>query len=187
MAAIVMLTAAASSAQTTLVERTYIMRADTTTFDPGSGMTHVCVLLYPDGRYRMEHAFRGSQSNEPDVKVYLDTLPEADAKAWQAALDEPKFQEIKTTPPTGDLPKDLDAFQIDVPREHDIQSIAFRTAAERKPFEKELKPVLALMKGVEKRKVPVAKGEKYNNCEPPKILYKKVVSSDAGADQKPQQ
>ena len=43
----------------TLVERTFVMRAETTTVDSYTGMTHICVLVYADGKYRMERSFQG--------------------------------------------------------------------------------------------------------------------------------
>jgi hypothetical protein len=159
----------------TLAERTFIMRSETTTMDQYTGTTHYCVLVYPDGKYRMERVFRGmtgSDSNT-DTKVYLDSLPEADLKALEAMLDDGKFAAIKT----GELKaeslqgKDVDTMLVSVPREHEVQNIAFNNAAERKAFDKDLKPFLNFLKNLEKRKAPVAKTEKSNNCEPPKIMY----------------
>src|SRR6266568_369823 len=37
-----------------LVQATYLVRAETATFDPHHGWTHFCVLVYPDGKYRLE-------------------------------------------------------------------------------------------------------------------------------------
>jgi hypothetical protein len=52
-----------------------------------------------------------------------------------------------------------------------MQNIAFNNAEERKPFEKDLKPLQNFLKNLQKRKVPVAKAEKSNNCEPPAAMY----------------
>jgi hypothetical protein len=158
----------------TLVERAFVMRAETTTVDPYSGMTHICVLVYPDGKYRMERNFRGmtGSSSNTDEKVFLDTLPEADLKALGAVLDDGKFLAIKTGELSQDkMGRDMDALLVSVPREHEVQNIAFNNAAERKPFEKDLKPFLSFLKNLEKRKAAVAKAEKTNNCEPPKVMY----------------
>lgn len=163
----------------TLVERLYILRADTTTMDPYSGMTHICVLLYPDGQYRMERSFQGTGGGAPDTKVYLDTLPDPDLKAILAAVDNENFQQIKTNPPRGGIVQDMDTLDIGVPRQHSMQNINFVNAAERKPFEKDLKPFLTSLKNLEKRKVPVAKGEKSTNCEPPRVMYRTMVQSGA--------
>lgn len=159
----------------TLVERTFIMRSETTTMDPYTGTTHYCVLVYPDGKYRMERLFRGMTggASNTDTKVYLETLPEADLKNLEAILDDGKFAAIKT----GELKaeslqgKDVDTMLISVPREHEVQNIAFNNEAERKPFEKDLKAFQSFLRNIEKRKALVAKAEKSNNCEPPKIMY----------------
>ncbi|HXJ87762.1 MAG TPA: hypothetical protein VMS18_13150 [Candidatus Binatia bacterium] len=162
----------------TLVERTFVMRAETTTVDPYTGMTHTCVLVYPDGKYRMERNFRGMTDggSNTDTKVVLDTLPEADFKALGAILDDGKVVAIKTGELSQDkMGKEMDTLLVSVPREHEMQNIAFNNAAERKPFEKDLKPFLNFLKNLQKRKAPVAKTEKSNNCEPPKIMYGTVA------------
>ena len=141
----------------TLVERTFLLRAETTTLDPGSGTTRICVLIYPDGKYRMERVFRGmtGSSSDTDAKVFLDTLPEADLKALGPVLDDPKFVAIKTGEMSQEkMGKDMDTLLISVPREHLVQNIAFNNAAERKPFDKDLKPFLSQLKNIEKRKAP---------------------------------
>ena len=166
-----LLIATHSSAQT-LVERLFIVRTETTTFDAYTGMSHTCVLVYPDGHYRLEKTFQGMQGGDPDTKVYLDTLPDADLKSLEANLDDSKFQEIKTAPAHGGIVKDMDTLYITIPREHVMQNITFNNAADRKPFDKTLKPFLTSLKGVEKRKVPAAKGEKSDNCETPRVMYR---------------
>jgi hypothetical protein len=157
-----------------LVERTFLMRAETTTVDPGTGTTRTCVLVYPDGKYRMERTFRGMTGSSSDIntKVFLDTLPEADVKSLSAVLDDEKLVAIKTGELSLDkMGKDIDTLLVSVPREHAMQNIAFNNAEERKPFEKDLKPLQNFLKNLQKRKVPVAKAEKSNNCEPPAAMY----------------
>jgi len=158
----------------TLVERTFLMRAETTTVDPGTGMTRTCVLVYPDGKYRMERNFRGMTGSSSDIstKVFLDTLPEADVKALSAILEDEKLAAIKTGELSLDkMGKEMDTLLVSIPREHAMQNIAFNNAAERKPFEQDLKPFQNFFKNLQKRKAPVAKAEKSNNCEPPAAMY----------------
>jgi hypothetical protein len=166
------LTVTASSAQT-LIERLFIMKVDRITWDSYSGMTSICVLLYPDGRYRLEKRFVGVRGYDPGTRVYLDTLPDADFKAFLSAIDDPQLQEIKTSPPNGGIYRNvnMDTLHIIIPREHLMQDIMFPTASEQKPFEKSLKPFLNYLKNLEKRKVSVAKNEKPNNCESPHVMY----------------
>jgi len=158
----------------TMVERTFLMRAESTTVDPYTGITRTCVLVYPDGKYRMERNFRGmtGSTSDTDTKVFLDTLPEADLKTLGAVLDDGKFEAIKTGELSQDkMGKDMDTLLVSVPREHEVQNISFNNAAERKPFEKDLKPFLNFFKNLQKRKATIAKSEKSNNCEPPKVMY----------------
>lgn len=103
--------------------------------------------------------------------MFLDTLPEADVKALSAVLEDGKFVAIKTGELSQDKGKDTDTLLVSVPREHAMQNVAFNNADERKPFEKDLKPFLNFLKNLQKRKAPVAKTEKSNNCEPPPAMY----------------
>lgn len=158
----------------TLVEHSFVMRAETTTVDPYTGMTRTCVLVYPDGKYRMERNFRGmtGSSSDIDTKVFVDALPEADLKALSAVLDDAKFVAIKSGELSQEkMGKDMDTLLVSVPREHEVQNIVFNNAAERKPFEKDLKPFLSFFKNLQKRKAAVAKAEKSNNCQPPQVMY----------------
>lgn len=185
LAAIALLAATCSPAQT-LLERLYVMRVDTTVFDQMSGMTHTCVLVYPDGRMRMERTFQGNDGSQPDTKIYLDTLPDPDLKALEAVLDDGKFQEIKTAPPHGGIVKDMDTLNVSVPREHAMQNITFVNAAERHPFEKSLKPFMNSLKNLEKRKIPVARSETSNNCEAPRVVYRTTLTPATAVPDKPQ-
>jgi len=185
-AGMMLLTCAISHAQT-LVERVYLMRTETTAFDQFSGMTHTCIVVFPDGHYRMERTFQGMSGGDPETKVYLDALPEPDLKGLQAALDDGKLEEIKTAPPRGGIVKDMDTLYISIPREHRLQNLNFNNAADRKPFEKALKPFLSSLKNLEKRKVPVAKSEKSNNCDVPRVMYRSngVSMPNPDTDQRP--
>jgi len=178
----ILLFAAGSATAQTLVERAFVMRTESTSFDSMAGMTHTCVLVYPDGRYRYERSFQGIQGGAPEIKVYIDTLPDADLKALQSILDDSSFQAIKTAPLHGGIVNDMDTLFVTIPREHAVQSISFENAAARKPFDKTLKPFQSLIKNLEKRKVPVAKEEKSNNCETPRIMYRTMGVPGSGPD-----
>ena len=159
----------------TLVERSFLVRVETTTFDPYSGMTHICILVFPDGHYRMERSFQSNQFGRGEDKIYLDTLPEGNVKELQAALENEQFQRINTGEARGGMVQDMDMLSVTVPREHVLQNITFVNAAARKPFEKELKPFLNWVKTVQKRKVPPAKTETANNCVAPRVMYRGVM------------
>jgi hypothetical protein len=160
-----------ASAQT-LVEKLYVMRSDTTTVDPYSGMTRTCVAVLPDGRYRMERSFQNSSGGDPSTKVFVDKLSPEELKALEAILENDELQKIKTEPTHGGIIKDMDMLSLSVPREHTMQNIEFTTAAQRKPYEKALKPFLNSLKAIEKRKVQPSKTETPNSCEVPRVMYK---------------
>ena len=64
-----------ASAQT-LVQKLYIMRAETTTIEGNAGMTRTCVAVFPDGRYRMERtygALRGQNADSQHVQLLNDS------------------------------------------------------------------------------------------------------------------
>jgi hypothetical protein len=155
-----------------IVEQTFIMRAETASFDPYAGMSHVCMLVFPDGKYRLEKSFQSSNGTGTDMHVYLDQLPDASLKQLQAALDDPEFKGIHTPEPHGGIVQDLDQLGVTIPREQAVQNIAFETANERKPYEKGLKPLLNWMKDVQKRKVQIAKDARSDNCQPPRVVYR---------------
>jgi len=154
------------------------MRAETTTYDPYSGMTHVCVLVYPDGKYRLEKSYQDLNGNKPGDRVFVDNLPPDSLKQLQSALDDGKLSDIKTAEPKGGIVQNMDTLMVSLPREHELQNISFMNAAERKPFEKELKPFLSWKKDVQKRKVQPSKNEAANNCAAPQVLYR--TESPAG-------
>jgi hypothetical protein len=87
------------AAAQTLVEKLYLMRADTTTVDSYTGMTRTCVAVFPDGRYRMERTFQSNSGGSPDTKIFTSTLSAEELKQLQAALDDEDLQKIKTAPP----------------------------------------------------------------------------------------
>lgn len=163
-----------ASAQT-LVDKLYVVRSDTTTVDPYTGMTRICVVVFTDGHYRMERTFQSIQGGTPEAKIFMDTLPSADLKNLEAALDNEDLQRIKTAPAQGGIIQNMDMLSLTIPREHALQNIQFETAAERKPYEKTLKPFLSSLKSIEKRKVAVAKTEAPNNCGVPMVRYRTEV------------
>jgi hypothetical protein len=170
----------ASSAQ--VVKRTYLLRAETTVFDPYSGMTHTCMLVFPDGQYRLEKSFQGT-SGSPDEHVYLDTLPQPLLAQLSTVVDDPKFQDLKTDQPKGGIIPDMDTLFLSVPRTDRMQNLYFMTAQERHPFDKALKPFQNWMKSIQKRKVTQAKSEKANDCKAPLVYYRARTSVTGNQDE----
>jgi hypothetical protein len=166
----------------TMVERTFLMRAETTTVDKYTGMTHVCVLVNPDGKYRLEKSFQSNSSGTTVTHVYLDQLPEASLKQLETMLDDSDFQGINAPELHGGIVQDLDQLAVAVPREHAIQSMRFDNATERRPYEKSLKSLLDWIKDVQKRKTPVAKDENSNNCEAPQVIYRTISPHSSDKD-----
>ena len=184
--AIVALLLGQASAQT-LVEKLYLMRSDTTTVEQYYGMTRICIVVLPDGHYRMERTYQSAQGGAPETKVFVDTLPPEDLKNLQAALDNDDLLRIKTAPPRGGIIQNMDMLSLSVPREHTLQNIQFETAAERKPYDKALKPFLNSLKAIQKRKVPAAKNEVPNDCEAPRVMYRSVLPAGSTPDVNQQQ
>jgi hypothetical protein len=170
--------AAISVSSQVLVEHTYLLRAETTSLDPYTGMTHVCVLVYPNGKYRLEKIFQSLQGGSPESRVYLDQLPDASLKQLQAALEDADFNAMKTPERHGGIIRNMETLMITIPREHTVQNLSFETAAQRKPFEKTMKPLLNWMKETQKRKTSEAKGESSNNCAPPRVVYRTMLPSE---------
>ena len=123
---------------------------------------------------------------KPETKVYQGTLPDADLKSWEAVLADPGFVGIKVEPPKGGIVENMDTLYISVPREHGMQNIGFNNAADRRPYDKALKPFQTALKSIEKRKVPVAKTEQPNNCDPPKVMYRTTFRTDKLPDDQSQ-
>lgn len=161
----------------TLMEHSYIARLDTSTFDPHYGWTHFCVLVYQDGRYRMERE-KVNEDNKKAYKVYLGQLPDARVKELQDAVNNPDFASIQTPGKHGGLIQDPDVVKVVVPREDRLQEITFDTARQRHPYEKTMKPLLKWMKEVEKAKGEEAQGQTANGCAAPVVFYRRPVSGD---------
>lgn len=155
----------------TIMERSFLIRAETTTVDPYTGMTNVCILVFPDGKYRLERSFQSNSGDPADVRVYLDQLPDANMKQLQAVMDDPSFQEIRAES-HGGIIQNMDMLEATVPREHGFQNFSFPNAESRKQYEKTLKPLVNWLRDVQKRKVPVAKSEHSDHCTPPRVMYR---------------
>jgi hypothetical protein len=156
----------------TLVSRPYVIRAETTTVDTYTGMTHTCILVQADGHYRRERTFQGMSGGTPYVDIYVDALPEDSFKRLQAILDNESFQKINTPLSRGGIIQNMDTFVATIPREHGLQNMNFMTVSERKPYEKDLKPLMAWMKEVEKRKVSALKEKTSDNCAAPMVQFR---------------
>jgi hypothetical protein len=161
-----------------IVERSFLLRAETTSFDPYSGMAHFCVLVYPDGKYRLERTLQDPHGGTPETKVYINELADAGIKQLMATLDDADLQAINTPERHGGIIQNLDTLMITIPREHTIQNLVFENTDQRKPYEKKLKPVLAWMKDIQKKKGPVAKDEQSTNCAAPRILLRAPIRSE---------
>jgi len=148
------------------------MRAETTTIDTYIGMTHTCILVQADGHYRRERTFQGMSGGTPYVDIYVDALPEDSFKRLQAILDNDKFQKINTPLSRGGIIQNMDTFIATIPREHGLQNMNFMTVSERKPYEKDLRPLMAWIKEVEKRKVPALKEKTSDNCAAPMVQFR---------------
>jgi hypothetical protein len=129
-----------ASAQT-LVEKPFIMRSEAITADGLSGITRICVLVLPDGRYRMERSFDGTG----ETKVFINTLPPDDLKNLQAVLDNHDLQQIKTAPISDLLNGRViyglevwDVLSLSIPRDDALQKIEFLDVNQWKPFPKVL-------------------------------------------------
>ena len=120
---------------------------------------------------------KATRATSPETKVYLDTLPDSDFKGLQAVLDDGSFQSVTTPPAHGGIIQDMDTLYVTIPREHVMQNMSFANAAERKPFDKPLKPFVNSLKNLEKRKVPQARSETSNNCEAPRVMYRSMDQS----------
>jgi hypothetical protein len=155
-----------------VVDRTYVIRAETTTVDTYTGMTHTCILVQADGHYRRERTFQGMSGGTPYVDIYVDKLPDDSFKRLQAILDGESFQKINTPLSRGGIIQNMDTLIVSIPREHSMQNMDFMTVSERKPYEKDLKPLMAWMKEVEKRKVPALKEKTSDNCAAPVVHFR---------------
>lgn len=146
-------------------ERIFIMRAEIITDDPHSTLMDTCVLVYPDGRYRMEKSYDMITGTDPrKTKVYLGTLPDSDLRDLESVLNDEKFEQIKTARRQLDYSGTVNALLVAVPREHSVQVLMFKNSLERKPFDKDLKAFSNALENIVKRKVAVAKMEKGNDC-----------------------
>ncbi|SRR6266568_3605119 len=166
-----------------LVQPTYLVRAETATFDPHYGWTHFCVLVYPDGKYHLERE-KVDTDNKKKSKVYLGQLPDSSIRELRAATDDPDFQVITTPWKHGGLLRDPDVIRAWVPREQQLQYISFETSKQRHPYEKILKPLVNWMKEVEKQKGSALESETANDCAAPLVFYRHSVPDPSQAESK---
>lgn len=159
-----------------LVKQTYLIRVENTTADAVSDVVHNCFLVYPDGKYRMEHSVQ-HDTGKPDDQVYLGDLPDDLMQELKKVLADPSLLTVPRPVHDRGVIQDVDSLFAMIPRQSALQSIGFWTTKDRKPYQANLKPLQAWMKDVMKHKVPQAKKEPANNCEPPEVIYR-TVSKD---------
>lgn len=156
----------------TLIERSFIVRAETTTFDKmDSADVHICVLVYPNRQYRLERGIRLFITGRPEVKIYVSTLSEEELGSLEAILNTGKFPQISTNPKPYRVLRDIDFIQLTIPREHGVQRLVFRDSEEQEPYAKDLKPFREWLKQLEKKKQKPSKSEESNNCRTPVVKY----------------
>jgi hypothetical protein len=160
----------------TLVERTYVMRVETTIAEPIGGLVHTCMLVYPDRRFRKEKSYVDRSNANPPTQVYLDKLPEADMHALEAIISDKQFQLIQSLGPRAFVVHDMDMLFVSIPQEHSVQNFVFKNEEDRKPYKETLKPFIRFIGNLDRRKVQTAKDEPSNNCEAPRVMYRSMVS-----------
>ena len=128
-------------------------------------------------------------SGPTETKVYVGRLSESSLKELEADLDDPGFQRIETSKAKAAIISEIDELMVSVPREHMVQTIAFVSPMQRKPYERSLTPLLtwmaSLMKDLQKEKVPIAKGERFDNCHAPEVLYQRSLSANPEVKDEP--
>jgi hypothetical protein len=161
-----------------LSERTYLVRAETALAD--NGWIHFCVLVYPDGKYRLERE-KVNSNNKRKYNIYSGQLSEGSIKQLLATIDNPDFQALQTPWKHGGLVRNADVLRVTVPRLQQLQFISFETAHQRHPYEKTLKPFVNWMKQVEKEKGRELEGETANDCAAPLVFYRRSVPDPSQA------
>ena len=155
----------------TLVQQTYVIRMENDLADAESDVVHTCLLVYPDGKYRVERSIQ-HDTGRPDDQVYLGLLSGELMAELKQVLADQGLQSVPRPAPKRGVIQDVDSLFALIPRQNDLQSIGFWTTKDRKPYQANLKPLQAWWKGVMKQKVPLAKKEPVNNCDPPEVVYR---------------
>lgn len=103
---------------------------------------HSCVLVFADHRFHAEKAAR-KLGKDKDRKVYEGELSEADWNALGDILENKDFRALNV--PLGVPPlviEDAHTYTISVARDAKFQNMEFLDNKSRKPYEKQLKPLL---------------------------------------------
>lgn len=101
-----------------------------------------CTLVFADRHFHAEKATR-KLGKDKDRRVYEGELSEADWNALGGVLDNKDFQALNV--PQGVPPlviQDAHTYTISVARDTKFQNLEFLDNKSRKPYEKQLKPLL---------------------------------------------
>jgi hypothetical protein len=101
-----------------------------------------CTLVFADRHFHAEKATR-KLGKDKDRRVYEGELSEADWNALGGVLDNKDFQALNVPPGVPPLIiEDAHTYTISVARDTKFQNMEFLDNKSRKPYEKQLKPLL---------------------------------------------
>lgn len=164
----------------TLEKLTYLVKAETSTFDPHYGWSHFCVVVYPGGKFHAEKE-KVDRDNNKKRKVYQGQLPDASIRQLESATRSTDFQAIQTPWKHGGFISDPDVVRAWVPRENSVQFISFETAKQRQPYKKMIEPLLEWIKEVDKAKGAAMEAETPTDCAAPLVLYHRSIPDSSQA------
>ena len=125
---------------------------------------HYCGLVFEDRRFHYEQA---SRHNGRDInrKIYEGELSEADWKALTGILDSKEFQAINVPRTVPSLViQDSHSYTISVARKNKFQNMEFLDAADRRPYQSQLKPLLRWWKAFRKNHMAESKASLDARC-----------------------
>jgi len=87
------------------------------------------VIVYPEGRYRLETTVQDGPSFTPKSKVFEDELSNPDLADLNAILNSDEFRALRTEEKLGSLPgQDWETWVILIPRTEGEQKLLFHTS-----------------------------------------------------------
>ncbi len=130
-------------------------------------VSSTCIYVLPDGRYHLERLINPPDRNS-EVRVFEERLSPAELQELREILDTPGFRELTSQLGGARPPRtNVEKVAAEVWREPDPQVFNFRDFEDPQPFKGPLKPFLAWLKAMEKRKGGQLKGAVPNGCLPP--------------------
>jgi hypothetical protein len=151
--------------ETVISKDSFVLIVQKHDFDagPSGGVGSSCMVVYPNGKYRIERQMQYASNLQGSSRVFEGQLDPTELAKAREIINSPDFRQLKVAEPQGMMIQTRESLRVTVIRANGEQSMLI-TDQNRRDADKQLKPFVNWEKSLEKRKAQELKGAKLTNC-----------------------